>query len=188
MDLVRISLLPASSGEVRRLAEERVLVQLPQLPLGQRLMLARRGSSRIVGGLIEQGPEQVARVALDNPYLSETQVLKRWPKKPYQRPTVAIIARHTKWSKLVNVRVALLRHPHAPAEWVGRIRPGSSPGAKSRNCSVSRGFPPVCATVCNKKFHGEGRSDSYKFPFLANRNLTLCHTALSIHRGDIDDF
>ena len=40
MDLVRISLLPTSSGELRRLAEERVLAQLPQLPLGQRLMLA----------------------------------------------------------------------------------------------------------------------------------------------------
>ena len=34
MDLVRISLLPASSMELRRLAEERVLAQLPQIPLG----------------------------------------------------------------------------------------------------------------------------------------------------------
>jgi hypothetical protein len=116
MDLVRISLQPASSGELRRLAEERVLAQLPQLHLGQRLMLARRGSSRIAGGLIEQGPEQVVRIAVDSAYLSETQLLKTLARETLPARTVAIIARHTKWSKLVNVRVALLRHPHAPAE------------------------------------------------------------------------
>lgn len=138
MDLVRISLQPASSGEVRRLAEERVLVQLPQLPLGQRLMLARRGSSRIVGGLIEQGPEQVARVAMDNPYLSETQVLKTLAREALPAPTVAIIARHTKWSKLVNVRVALLRHPHAPAEWVGEFVPDLPLGQIEELLGLSR--------------------------------------------------
>ena len=46
MDLVRISLQTASPVELRRLAEDRVLAQLPQLPLGQRIMLARRGSAR----------------------------------------------------------------------------------------------------------------------------------------------
>ena len=35
MDLVRISLLPTSSGELKRMAEERVIAQLPQLPLGK---------------------------------------------------------------------------------------------------------------------------------------------------------
>jgi hypothetical protein len=86
MDLVRISLSPASPVELRRLAEERVLLQLPQLPLGQRIMLARRGSARVAGGLIAQGPRQVAK--------------------------------HEKWSKLMNVRIALLRHPQLPVERV----------------------------------------------------------------------
>jgi hypothetical protein len=115
MDLVRISLLPTSSGELRRLAEERVLVQLPQLPLGQRLMLARRGSARIVAGLILQGPEQVARIALDNPFLTESQLLKTLSKQSLPARVVADVARHGKWSKMVNTRVALLRHSHAPA-------------------------------------------------------------------------
>src|SRR6202023_233098 len=47
MDLVRVSLLPTSGMELRRLADERVLTHLPQLALGQKLMLARRGSTRI---------------------------------------------------------------------------------------------------------------------------------------------
>jgi hypothetical protein len=116
MDLVRISLLPGSSGELRHLAEERVLTQLPQLPLGQRLMLARRGSARVAAGLIAQGPEQVARIALDNVFLTESQLLKALAKDSLPARIGLAVARHQKWSVMVNVRVALLRHGHAPAE------------------------------------------------------------------------
>jgi len=116
MDLVRISLLPSTTGELRRLAEERVLAQVPQLPLGQRLMLARRGSSRVAAGLIGQGPENVARIALDNAHLTESQLLKTLSKQSLPARIVAVIAKHEKWPKLVNIRVALLRHAHAPAE------------------------------------------------------------------------
>jgi hypothetical protein len=118
IDLVRIGLLPTSSMELRRLADERVLTQLPQLPLGQKLMLARRGSARIAAGLVAHGPEQVARVALDNAFLTESQLLKTLAKENLPAQTVGAVARHEKWSKLVNIRVALLRHPHAPHDRV----------------------------------------------------------------------
>ena len=124
MDLVRISLLPTSSMELRRLADERVLTQLPQLPLGQKLMLARRGSTRIAAGLVAHGPEQVARVALDNSFLTESQLLKTLAKQALPARIVAVVARHDKWSKLVNIRVALLRHPHAPPDRVPALVPG----------------------------------------------------------------
>jgi hypothetical protein len=118
MDLVRISLLPASPVELRRLAEQRVLAQLPQLPLGQRIMLARRGSARVAGGLIAQGPEQVARIALDNSFLTESQLLRTLSKEGLPAQIVGAIAKHEKWSKLMNVRIALLRHPRSPIERV----------------------------------------------------------------------
>jgi hypothetical protein len=118
MDLVRISLLPASPVELRRLAEERVLTQLPQLPLGQRIMLARRGSARVAGGLIAQGPLQVARIALDNTFLTESQLLKLLSKESLGDRIVAAIANHEKWSKLMNIRIALLRHTHSPVDRV----------------------------------------------------------------------
>jgi hypothetical protein len=114
MDLVRISLLPASSMELRRLAEERVLTQLPQIPLGLKLTLARRGSARIAAGLVAHGPAQVARVALDNSFLTEAQLLKALTKEAVPERTLAAVAGHGKWSKLVNIRLALLRHPNVP--------------------------------------------------------------------------
>jgi hypothetical protein len=124
MDLVRISLLPTSSMELRRLADERVLTQLPQLPLGQRLMLARRGSTRIAAGLVAHGPGQVARVALDNPFLTESQLLKALAKAALPARILAAVAAHDKWSKLVNIRVALLRHTHAPPDRVPMLVQG----------------------------------------------------------------
>jgi len=124
MDLVRISLLPTSSMELRRLADERVLAQLPQLPLGQKLMLARRGSTRIAAGLVAHGPEQVACVALDNSFLTESQLLKTLAKEALPARIVAAVAGHGKWSKLVNIRVALLRHSHVPPERVPALVPG----------------------------------------------------------------
>jgi hypothetical protein len=124
IDLVRVSLLPTSSMELRRLADERVLAQLPQLPLGQKLMLARRGSTRVAAGLVAHGPEQVARVALDNSFLTESQLLKTLAKQALPERIVAVVANHDKWSKLVNIRVALLRHPQTPADRVPALVTG----------------------------------------------------------------
>jgi hypothetical protein len=116
MDLVRVSLLPSSSMELRRLADERVLAQLAQLPLGQKLMLARRGSARVAAGLVAHGPEPVARIALDNSFLTEAQLLKSLTKENVPPRILSAVAKHQKWSTIVNVRVALLRHPHLPAD------------------------------------------------------------------------
>jgi hypothetical protein len=124
MDLVRISLLTTSSMELRRLADERVLTQLPQLPIGQKLMLARRGSTRVAAGLIAHGPEQVARVALDNSFLTESQLLKALAKQSLPARIVDAVAKHDKWSKLVNIRVALLRHPHTTQDRVPSLVTG----------------------------------------------------------------
>lgn len=115
MDLVRISLLPSSSMELRRLADERVLTQLAQLPLGQKLTLARRGSARVAAGLVADGPQQVASIALNNPFLTESQLLKLLAKEAISSRILGAVAKHQKWSKLVNIRVALLRHQHLPA-------------------------------------------------------------------------
>jgi len=111
---VRITLLPTSSAEIKRMSEERIVAQLPQLPLGQRLTLARRASARVAAGLILQGPEQVAGIALDNPFLTEAQLLKTLSRESLAPEIVVCVAKHEKWRRLVNIRIALLRHRCAP--------------------------------------------------------------------------
>jgi hypothetical protein len=115
-DLLRIALMHSSPMELKRLAEDRIVDQMPQLALGQRLMLARRGPARIAGELVARGPGQAARIALDNPLINESQLLKALTVTSAAEQTIAMIARHPKWSNLSNVRRALLQHPNVPLE------------------------------------------------------------------------
>ncbi len=116
MDLARVASLPSSPAEIRRGAELRVLAQLPQLPMGHRLTLARHGSARIAGALLALGPEKVSRLALENPFLSEAEVLRTLASAAIAEQAVSAIAGHSKWSQVRNVRVALIRSPHTPVD------------------------------------------------------------------------
>ena len=113
-DLVNVSLLPSVPGELRRLAEDLLIGRLPQLPLGQKFALARRGSSRVAGALLAEGHEKVVPIALDNAFLEESELLKVLARDGLSAHVVAGVAQHAKWSYLYQVRMALLRHPLTP--------------------------------------------------------------------------
>lgn len=114
MDLVQLSLAPSASMELRRLAEAQIIIRIPQLPLGQRIMLARRGSARVAGALLAQGQAQVLAIALNNSYLTEAQVLKALAREKIPPQVAQAVANHPKWSQSYNVRLALVRTPTAP--------------------------------------------------------------------------
>ncbi len=118
MDLVQLSLQPTAAAELRRFAEEVVLSRLPQLPLGQKIMLARRASARVVGSLLSEGHPEIVAVALDNAFLTEAQVLRVLGHEALPERVVSAIASHRKWSHVYNVRLALLRHPKTPPDCV----------------------------------------------------------------------
>ena len=111
MDLVQLTLFPGTAGEIRRNAEDQLVARLPQLPLGQKITLARRGSARVAGALLAEGHPQVRAVVLDNAYLTEAQILKVLSREKLSPDVVREIAQHRKWSTVYNVRLALVRHP-----------------------------------------------------------------------------
>jgi hypothetical protein len=114
MDLVQFALSPAVSAELKRYAEEQLVARLPQLALGQKITLARRGPGRVAGALVADGHAHVLPIALDNPYLTEAHVLKALAREKVPTPVVQALARHRKWSQFYNVRLALVRNPSAP--------------------------------------------------------------------------
>jgi hypothetical protein len=114
-DLVRLSLLPSAPADIRRVAEEVILTRIPHLAIGEKLTLARRGPSRVAGAVLAEGHQQAVKLALTNPFLTESQVLKVLAKPGLPERVVAAIAQHPRWSYQYNVRIALVRHPHAPA-------------------------------------------------------------------------
>jgi hypothetical protein len=114
MDLVQIALSPGVSAELKRNAEEQLLGRLPQLPLGQKITLARRGPARVAGALLAEGHTQVISIVLDNPYLTEAQILKALSREKLSTAVIPAISHHRKWSIIYNVRLALVRHPSSP--------------------------------------------------------------------------
>lgn len=117
-DLLRVTLLPSAPAEIRRVAEEIILSRIPQSPVGEKLTLARRGPSRVLGALLAEGHPQATKLALDNAFLTESQVLKVLANADVAERVVAAIAQHPKWSTHCNVRSALLRNRHTPVPCV----------------------------------------------------------------------
>jgi hypothetical protein len=142
MDLVQLTLLAGTSAELKRNAEEQLVARLPQLPLGQKITLARRGTARVAGALLAEGHAQVLSVVLDNPGLTEAQVLKALSRESLPVGVVKAVAQHRKWSHTYNVRLALVRHPsstlstilaYLPELTVSDLRELAAPGIVSEN-------------------------------------------------------
>jgi hypothetical protein len=114
MDLVQVTILPGVSAELKRNAEDQLLARLPQLPLGQKITLARRGPGRVAGAMLAEGHPQVVSIVLDNPYMTEAQILRTLAREKLPVTVVPAIIQHRKWSLAYNVRLALVRQPSAP--------------------------------------------------------------------------
>lgn len=142
MDLVQLTLLPGTPAELKRNAEDQLAARLPQLPLGQKVALARRGPGRVAGALLAEGHAQVLSVVLDNAYLTEAQILKVLAREKLSPDVIRAIAQHHKWSCAYNVRLALVRHPgstlstvlaYLPELTVSDLRELAAPGIVSES-------------------------------------------------------
>lgn len=137
MDVVQLTLSPAIPTELKLNAEEQLIARLPQLPLGQKITLARRGPARLGGALLVDGHAQIVSIVLDNPYLTEAQILKALAREKLPPIVVQAVAQHRKWSSAYNIRLALVRHPasslstvlaYLPELTVSDLRELASPG------------------------------------------------------------
>jgi len=113
-DLAEASLLPSTPAELKRIAEEIIISRLAQLPLGQKITLAKRGPARIAGALLAEGHLRVFPHAIENPNLTEAQVLKALAQDDLPEGIAEAISKSRKWSVMPNVREALVRNPTTP--------------------------------------------------------------------------
>jgi hypothetical protein len=142
MDLVQLTLTPGALAELKRNAEEQVVARLPQLPLGQKVTLARRGPGRVAGALLAEGHAQILSVVLDNSNLTEAHVLKALSRPKLAPRVVEAISQHAKWSHSYNVRLAIVRQAATtlstilaflPELTVSDLKVLASPGAVPEN-------------------------------------------------------
>jgi hypothetical protein len=159
-DLVQLALSATSQPAVRHLGEELVLARMPQLPPSQKMLLARRGSPRLVGALLIDGGTDALSIVLDSPLLNEGHVLRALARISLSARTVCAIAEHPRWSSIYSVRLALLRNAQSPLARVLTFLPTISVtdlrALSQQGAAPPRLQPYIRRELANRMQHGKG--------------------------------
>lgn len=113
-ELMQLALTPVVAADLKLAIEETLVARLETLSSGERLSLAKRGSTRIAAALLNDSEARVLEAALHNPYLTEVWVVKAIMRDDCPHPLVQAVCKHTKWSLRRDVQIALLRNPQTP--------------------------------------------------------------------------
>lgn len=100
--------------EVRHMAESMLIQRLPALATGEKVTLARMAAGQVLKMLRLEKDPRVVQGLLENPRITEDDVLflVNQPRTP--APVLEQVARDPKWSSRREVRVALLRNGSTP--------------------------------------------------------------------------
>ena len=126
-DLMQVTLTPAVAADIKRAAEDQILVRLESLSIGERISLARRASGRVAAELLRDSDLRVVSAALDNNRLIEAGVVTALMKANAPEAVFVCVSSHAKWSQRREVQIALLRSEKTPLErareYVGHFSP-----------------------------------------------------------------
>jgi methionine synthase I (cobalamin-dependent) len=86
------------------------------LTLGERRALARRPSRAALDKLLSDPHPMVVKNLLQNPRLTEDDVVRMAARRPAFPDVIGEVARHPMWSQRARVRMAIVQNPGAPAE------------------------------------------------------------------------
>lgn len=113
-ELLKIALLPPVPTDVKMIAEDAIVNRMDSVSSGERLALARQGTTRIAASLLKDEEERVLLAALNNSRLTEPWVVKALMRDDAPELLVSLVSAHRKWSLRNEVRIALLRNQHTP--------------------------------------------------------------------------
>jgi hypothetical protein len=150
-ELMALCLLPAIPTEVKQAAEGLLIGQIPQLAIGQKIILARRGPSSVVKHLLTGDNPAIFQAVLNNPYLTEEILLQTLNKPQCSSGIVNAIAMHPKWSIRYPLRVALVRHPLIGLSLALRFLPELRPMDLRELCNDPRVNPELRRHLQNKR-------------------------------------
>jgi hypothetical protein len=114
-ELLSVALQPAVPSDVKIGIEQSIMDRLENMSLGERISLAKRGSTRIAEALLRDPELIVIELALVNSHLTEACVVRTLMiDEGVDERFVQLVANHPKWSLRTDVRAALLRNPKTP--------------------------------------------------------------------------
>ncbi len=136
-ELVALLFLPWATPDQKLGAERQIVKRLPTVPLGNKITLARRGSSIVVEALLKEGEPRAVAACLDNPRLREVSILQFLASSGATAETISMVARHERWKSRPHLRLAILRNQKTPPVWYTLWLP-SIPLRELHNLQVDR--------------------------------------------------
>ena len=115
-DLLQVALTPSIAADIKRAAEEQILLRMEKLSSGEKSTLAKRGPGRVAAALLNDTDPRVVAPALDNAQLTESLVVEALMKPRAPAILFEFTSGHRNWSQRREVQIALLRSEQTPLE------------------------------------------------------------------------
>jgi hypothetical protein len=116
-ELVDLCMIPGVTPDQKFAAERAILQRLPTTELGNKMTLARRATTTVVGEILKEGDVKLVDICLNSPRLREVAILQFINSARSSAETISIIARHPKWKLRPNLRLAILKNRRTPSIW-----------------------------------------------------------------------
>lgn len=123
-DLMEISIDMRVAPSVRRVAERYLLGRLPSLAVGERIALARRAAAPVLAVLRNDREPRVIDALLDNPRLTEANLVTLVADRRHHPRVLERVARHGRWRGRYAIRAGLCRNPQTPLQAQLTLLPG----------------------------------------------------------------
>jgi hypothetical protein len=122
-DLMELGLDTRIRPRIRRVADQYLIIRLPELALGEKISLARRAAAGTLAQLRHDPHPGVISAMLDNPRLTEDILAPVVHAAGTPGPVLAAIAADRRWGTRPALQAALARHPNMPVAAALRLLP-----------------------------------------------------------------
>lgn len=126
------------------------------LSLGERKSLARRRDRNVLARAMRDPHPDVVRILLDNPSLTELDVVRLCAQRPVQPEVLALVFAHVRWIVRYRVQLTLALNPHTPEEITLQLLPhltATDLRTVARSGEVSSRVRDACATTPQGSLH-----------------------------------
>jgi hypothetical protein len=126
------------------------------LSLGERKSLARRRDRELLNRALRDPHPDVVRILLDNPALTEIDVVRVCAQRPVAPEVLLHVFRHPRWIVRYRVRAALAFNPFTPESITVQLLPHLTPSdlkAVMRSSELSERVRAACSLPADRSVH-----------------------------------
>jgi hypothetical protein len=111
---MQIALSPRVATDLKVAADNAIISRLESVSAGERSALAKQGSTRLAGALLNDSESRVIEAALNNPRMTEIEIVKALKHDQVSQSLIALVCEHKKWELRTEIQVEILKAAHTP--------------------------------------------------------------------------